>query len=101
MATRIVFLALVLLFSTLFATPPLVAAVSQTAHPRAKPSPRPTPQFDPAYLYARRSRRLVQSYLRLKLLEMRATDLERARRIIERKLGIGSLLSETPQPGVR
>ena len=53
---------------------------------------------DAAALYSRRSRRLVQSYLRLKLWEMREADLERARKVIERKLGIGALLGETPAP---
>jgi len=52
----------------------------------------------PSSLYSRRSRRLVQAYLRLKLLEMREADLERARTVIERKLGIGSLLRETRPP---
>jgi hypothetical protein len=88
-------------FCSHFATPLVVAAVSPPPAAHAKPSPSPTPAIDPAALYARRSRRLVQSYLRLKLLEMRAADLERARRVIERKLGIGALLSETPSPGVR
>jgi hypothetical protein len=54
-----------------------------------------------ASLYSRRSRRLVQSYLRLKLWEMREADLERARKVVERKLGIGSLLGETPAPDAR
>jgi hypothetical protein len=84
-----------------FATPMVVAAVSPPRAAHAKPSPSPTPAIDPVALYSRRSRRLVQSYLRLKLLEMREADLERARRVIERKLGIGALLSETPPPGVR
>jgi hypothetical protein len=43
----------------------------------------------------------VQSYLRLKLLEMREADLERARAVVERKLGIGALLGETPRPRAR
>ena len=54
-----------------------------------------------AALYSRRSRRLVQSYLRLKLLEMRERDLERARLVVERKLGIKALLGETPPPYAR
>jgi hypothetical protein len=54
-----------------------------------------------AALYSRRSRRLVQSYLRLKLLEMREADLERARKVVERKLGIKALLGETPPPDAR
>ena len=68
--------------------------------PATRPTPRPaaTPHPDAAALYSRRSRRLVQSYLRLKLWEMREADLERARKVIERKLGIGTLLGETPAP---
>jgi hypothetical protein len=52
-------------------------------------------------LYSRRSLRLVRSYLRLKLLEMREADLERARKVVERKLGIRALLGETPPPNAR
>ncbi|GAC1577904.1 MAG: hypothetical protein NVS3B7_11380 [Candidatus Elarobacter sp.] len=59
------------------------------------------PRLAPAFLYSRRSRRLVQSYLRLKLLEMREADLERARAVVERKLGIRSLLNETRPPSAR
>ena len=74
--------------------------------PAARPSPRPS-AAPPAHrltasaLYSRRSRRLVQSYLRLKLLEMREADLERARKVVERKLGIRALLDETPPPYAR
>ena len=52
-------------------------------------------------MYSRRSRRLVQSYLRLKLLQMREGDLDRARKVVERKLGIRALLGETPPPFAR
>ena len=72
---------------------------------RASPSPAPAPRsarvHAAAALYSRRSRRLVQSYLRLKLLEMRERDLERARKVVERKLGIKALLGETPPPDPR
>jgi hypothetical protein len=44
---------------------------------------------------------LVQSYLRLKVLEMREADLERVRLVVERKLGISALLGETPPPNAR
>jgi hypothetical protein len=69
----------------------------------APPSPAPQARGRPAAaaLYSRRSRRLVQSYLRLKLLEMREADLERARKVVERKLGIKALLGETPAPDAR
>ncbi|MBV8298872.1 MAG: hypothetical protein JO083_04835 [Candidatus Eremiobacteraeota bacterium] len=95
--------ALVLFCSTL-ATPAGARPV-----PAPHPSPRPTPspparaahRLTASALYARRSRRLVQSYLRLKLLEMREVDLERARKVVERKLGIRALLGETPPPSAR
>lgn len=82
-----------------WAAPPPVP-LRQTA---SRSSPRPTaePHTGASSLYSRRSRRLVQSYLRLKLWEMREADLERARKVIERKLGIGHLLGETPSPAAR
>jgi hypothetical protein len=93
--------ALVLFCSTL--------ATAARPVPAPHPSPRPTPapparaahRLTASALYARRSRRLVQSYLRLKLLEMREADLERARKVVERKLGIRALLGETPPPFAR
>jgi hypothetical protein len=39
--------------------------------------------------------------LRLKLLEAREADLDRARLVIQRKLEIRSLLGETPAPNAR
>ncbi len=75
--------------------------------PRPKPTvkaPRPTPEpprLTASSLYARRTMRLVRSYLRLKLLETREADLERARKVVERKLGIKALLGETPPPDGR
>jgi hypothetical protein len=97
--------ALLVLFNcTTPATPARTASVpARRPAPSPTPSPRPAPAFRPAAaaLYSRRSRRLVQSYLRLKLLEMREADLERARKVVERKLGITSLLGETPSPSAR
>ena len=92
--------ALLVLFSSTPATPAEQASVPLR---HAKPPPTQPPARRPAAaaLYSRRSRRLVQSYLRLKLLEMREADLERARKVVERKLGIGSLLGETPPPDAR
>jgi len=86
---------------------PSVPANPIGASPVPRPAPSPVPKaarehrIAAAALYSRRSRRLVQSYLRLKLLEMRERDLERARKVVERKLGIGSLLGETPPPHTR
>jgi hypothetical protein len=89
------------LFCSTLATPaqsstvPLAAA---SPHPHPRSSQRP---LAASALYSRRSIRLVRSYLRLKLLEMREADLERARKVVERKLGIRALLGETPPPNAR
>lgn len=88
--------ALLVLFCSLPATPARADSVPRRATP--PPAPRSAHAPAAAALYSRRSRRLVQSYLRLKLLEMRERDLERARKVVERKLGIGALLGETPPP---
>ena len=97
--------AALVLFCSTPATPAGASSVP-TPRPAARPAARPNPSAAPhrlaaAALYSRRSRRLVQSYLRLKVLEMREADLERARKVIERKLGIGALLGETPPPYAR
>ncbi len=97
------------LFSSTLATPAESATVPlrpASPHPiapqhTASAQPRMPARLAASSLYARRSRRLVQSYLRLKLLEMRETDLERARKVVERKLGIRALLGETPPPNAR
>jgi hypothetical protein len=47
-------------------------------------------------LYSMRARRMVQAYLRLRLLELRETDLERARAVIEGRLRVDDLFSPTP-----
>jgi len=91
---------------------PAPSARPRPRAPAAAPAPRrrsnhpapPAPEralLAPSSLYARRTRRLVQSYLRLKLYEMREADLERARKVVERKLGIKALLGETPAPNAR
>jgi len=80
------------------AEPATVPLRASPAHRAASPPPSAPPRLDPALLYSRRSRRLVQSYLRLKLGEVREADLDRARLVIEHKLGIGALLGETPPP---
>jgi hypothetical protein len=91
---------LLVLCCSLPATPAGASAV-----PLRPPSPPPSASREhriaAAALYSRRSRRLVQSYLRLKLLEMRERDLDRARQVVERKLGIRALLGETPPPYAR
>ena len=87
------------LFCSLPATPHRDPAVPLRG--AAQPNAPRDHRIAAAALYSRRSRRLVQSYLRLKLLEMRERDLERARKVVERKLGIGALLGETPPPYAR
>jgi hypothetical protein len=66
------------------------------AVPRATPAPRPH-RLPPSALYGPAVRRSAQTYLRLKLLELREADLDRARLVIEGRLGIGALL-QTPPP---
>ncbi len=90
------------LFPSVPATPAHGTSVpSRIATPAPSPSAARARRIAAAALYSRRSRRLVQSYLRLKLLEMRERDLERARSVVERKLGIKALLGETPPPDAR
>lgn len=79
----------------------LVLGVSPLATPTPRPTVPPRPQTDRA-LYSPRARRLVQAYLRLRLLEAREADLERARAIVEKRLGIERLFGEeTPRPRAR
>lgn len=67
--------------------------------PSARPSPAPKA---PSYaLYSTHARRLVQAYLRLRLLQVREADLDRARKVIERRLGANALFGETPPPYAR
>jgi hypothetical protein len=87
----------------LFCSTPATPAQPSTVPLRAA-TPQPAASKRPlaaGALYSRRSVRLVRSYLRLKLLEMREADLERARKVVERKLGIRALLGETPPPNAR
>lgn len=90
------------LFCFTLATRPGYAKVPPP-HASARPTVRPTraPAIDQASLYSRRARRLVQSYLRLRLWQARLLDLDRARQVIDRKLGIEGLLGETPPPSAR
>jgi hypothetical protein len=79
----------------------LVLAGSASATPAPRPTVPPRLRAD-ASLYSPRARRLVQSYLRLRLLERREAELERVRDVIERRLGIDDLLVEgTPRPHAR
>jgi hypothetical protein len=70
----------------------------------------PSPSVAPATLplgrardlYSAHARRLVRSYLRLQMLEMRKRDLDRVRSVIEGNLSINDLFSPPPtQAGSR
>jgi hypothetical protein len=52
-------------------------------------------------LYSAHARRLVRAYLRLQLLELRKADLDRARAVIEGKLGVDALFAPPTQAGRR
>jgi hypothetical protein len=52
-------------------------------------------------LYSARAKRLVEGYIRLRLLELREADLDRARAVIERKLGADALFREPPERPLR
>jgi hypothetical protein len=94
-----------LVLVTFAGVPALAGPTVPGPRPSRPPNPQPpafvaVPSEPPAgaALYARRARRLVQSYLRLKLLELREIDLERARAVIERRLGPQALLDTGPLP---
>jgi len=82
----------------LFAGP---AWATPTAAPRATTVPKAIvatpPILGPASdLYSARARRLVRSYLRLQMLELRKAELDRVRAVIEGKLGVDALFSPPP-----
>jgi hypothetical protein len=72
---------------------PVTAA---TGPPRPTPAPSPIVAArtipDPAALYSAHARRLIAAYLRLRMLELREADLDRARAVIEGKIRIDDLL---------
>jgi hypothetical protein len=74
------------------------AQAGQGVPPRPHASASGAPRIPQSSLYSPRARRLVQSYLRLKLLEAREADLDRVRLVIERRLGVRALLGETHTP---
>ena len=47
-------------------------------------------------MYSPRVRRATQNYLRMRLLQLRELDLDRARAVIERRLKVDDLLKDTP-----
>ena len=87
-----------------FGTPAM--AVPPTPSPSPNPSrpgfvARPEQPFsDGESLYSRRALREMRAYLRLRMLELREADLDRARSVIERRLGTDALLgpAATPAP---
>jgi hypothetical protein len=85
---------------------PAPAAPSAAAHATTVPSPivakATLPREHARDLYSLRARRLVMGYLRLKLLELRENDLDRARAVVEGKLGVDTLFSPSAtQAGIR
>ena len=87
-------LALALFAGPAWATP--TAAPRATTVPKPIVAPVPLPPGTARDLYSPQARRLVRTYLRLQLLEMRKAELERVRAVIEGKLGVDSLFSPLP-----
>ncbi len=78
-------------------TPPVRPAHQLSKRPAAKVLRLPPDSSD---LYSLRARRRFASYLRLRLLELREANLERAAAVIERRLPFASLVggSEATEP---
>jgi len=65
--------------------------------PAGRPSPSPgKAASDRSSVYSPRVRRTTQNYLRLRLLELRELDLDRARAVIEHRLRLKDLLDGEP-----
>ena len=90
----VVALSLVLLGGPAWAVPS--ATPRATTVPKPIVAPVPLPPGTARDLYSPQARRLVRTYLRLQLLEMRKAELERVRAGIEGKLGLDSLFSPSP-----
>jgi hypothetical protein len=68
------------------------------AAPTASPSPTSAPAPIVARdLYSMHARRMVQAYLRLRMLEMRESDLDRARAVVEGRLSVNDLFATPGQ----
>ncbi|GAC1405543.1 MAG: hypothetical protein NVSMB64_10500 [Candidatus Velthaea sp.] len=74
-------------------TAPAAADSGSAPRPSSAPGRSATER---ASLYSPRIRRATQNYLRLRLLELREADLDRARAVIERRLRVDDLLKDTP-----
>lgn len=72
------------------------AAPRATTVPKAIVAPTPLPLGQARDLYSARARRLVRTYLRLRLLELRQAELDRVGAVIEGKVGIDALFSPEP-----
>ncbi len=88
------------LFCSTSATPIAAPTVAKTDNSAPRPHHRLSPD-QALSLYSPHARRLVQTYLRLRLLERREADLDRVRDVIERRVGVESLFGETPRPCAR
>jgi hypothetical protein len=78
------------------------ALAAPDASPRATPTPAPivaslclAPERA-ADLYSSRARREIRAFLRLRMLQLREEDLDRARAVVEGKLGVEGLFSPSP-----
>lgn len=86
-----------LVASSTLSTPSPVPRVAVRTAAHARPTPLPE-----AALLSPRARRYAVGLLRLRLLEVRKADLERVRAVIERRLGVDTLLEgETPHTNAR
>jgi hypothetical protein len=84
-----------------------VPACPALAVPTASLGPTPSPPAIVAHgivrsqgtrdLYSARARRMVQAYLRLRLLELREQELDRVRAVVEGRLGVDALFSPEPE----
>ena len=74
---------------------PGAASASQHHRPRQQAVHRPTQDLS---LYSLRARRRAATILQLELLELRKAQLERVRKVIEKKLPIDTLVDPKPAP---
>jgi len=70
---------------------PRPAAVAASPAPTTPPAVQ-TVAADARGLYSAHARRLIRTYLRLRMLELREADLDRARAVIEGRLKVDDLL---------
>jgi hypothetical protein len=72
------------------------AAPRATTVPKAIVAPLPLPPESARDLYSTRARRLVRTFLQLRMLELREAELDRVRSVIAGKLGVDALFSPPP-----